>query len=158
MTNHLIQAYRQAPWRVQLQWIGLFLLALVLVASVASIYLNVSASAAAAGREIQSLEYDKTVVEQSIADLETQLALLTSAAEMEKRAKSMGFQPPAPETVMYIVVPEYAGRQPVVMAPPPGPQVRAQQPLLRPSYTQSLLEWLFQGFISNPLSIQQVQP
>ena len=91
MNNRIVQAYRQAPWRTQLQWTGLFLLVLVLVASVASIYLNVSASAAASGREIQRLGQQSEDLERSIADLRTQLAMLTSAANMEKRAEAMNF-------------------------------------------------------------------
>ena len=58
-TQRLTQAYRQTPWRTQLQWIGLFLLALILLATVAGIYLSVSAGAAAVGREIQQLEYER---------------------------------------------------------------------------------------------------
>ncbi len=51
--TQIVQKVRQAPWRVQRQWIGLFLLGLVLVAMVAGIYLNVTVRATLAGREIQ---------------------------------------------------------------------------------------------------------
>jgi len=151
MTNRIIQAYRQTPWRVQLQWIGLFMLALVLVASVASIYLNVSASAAAAGREIQRLEEESMESEQVIADLETRLAHITSAAEMKNRAAAMDFKPIEYDSPLYVVVPGYAGRNPINLAPIPGPEVIAQ-PLIHPAYTQSLWEWFFQGFIQ-PITI-----
>jgi hypothetical protein len=151
MDNQIIQAYRQTPWRVQLQWIGLFMLALVLVASVASIYLNVSASAAAAGREIQRLEDDSLETEQVIADLETRLAHITSAAEMETRADGMDVKPIEAGTPLYVVVPGYAGRNPINLAPIPGPEVIAQ-PIIHPAYTQSLWEWFFQGFIQ-PITI-----
>ena len=53
--TRIVRKYRQAPWRVQRQWIGLFLLALVLVAMVAAIYLNVTVRATVAGREIHLL-------------------------------------------------------------------------------------------------------
>jgi hypothetical protein len=134
-----------------LQWIGLFLLALVLVASVASIYLNVSASAAAAGREIQRLEEDSLEAEQVIADLETQLAHITSASAMESRAEAMDFKPIEYGTPLYVVVPGYAGRNPIDLAPVPGPERIAQQ-IIHPAYTQSLWEWFFQGFIQ-PITI-----
>ena len=55
MKNRLLQAYKQAPWRIQIQWIGLFLLGLVLVASIIGLYLSISAQAAASGRSIQFL-------------------------------------------------------------------------------------------------------
>ena len=50
------QAYTQAPWRKQLHMIGTILLALVSAAIVAGIYLNVTARAAAEGREIQDMQ------------------------------------------------------------------------------------------------------
>jgi len=157
MTSHLIQAYRQAPWRVQLQWIVLFLLGLVLVAFVAAIYLSVSARSATTGREIQWMEYESETIQSQIADLETKLAFLTSAGQMQTRANEMGFVQAEPGNELYLVVPGYTGRQPAVLAPPPGPAVVAV-PLIRPNYTQSLWEWLFQGFLSMPVAKEGVQP
>jgi len=58
MKNRLLHAYKQAPWRIQLQWIGIFLLGLVLMASITGVYLNISAQAATAGRMIQFIEND----------------------------------------------------------------------------------------------------
>ncbi|HEX2981711.1 MAG TPA: hypothetical protein VHO48_15730 [Anaerolineaceae bacterium] len=157
MTYRIIQAYKQAPWRVQIQWIGLFLLGLILVAGVASIYLNVSANAAATGRKIQSLDDDGDTLKRNIADLETKLAYLTSASVMESRAVEMGFAPVPAESPLYVVVPDYPGRQPAVMAPPPGPGMIVQ-PILRPAYTESLWEWLFQGFVEPLSKTEQAQP
>ncbi len=48
-------AYKQAPWRIQRQWIGTFLLAVLGIAMVAALYLDVTAQAAISGREIQDL-------------------------------------------------------------------------------------------------------
>ena len=53
--NHLIHAYRVAPWRVQRQWIGNALLLVVVFAMVAALYLNITSRTAIAGREIQDL-------------------------------------------------------------------------------------------------------
>jgi cell division protein FtsB len=157
MTHHVIQAYRQAPWRIQIQWIMLFLLGLTLIAFIAGIYLSVSARAATTGREIQGMESESETIERQIADLESQLALLTSAAQMQKRAKDLGFEVIQPGTEIYLKIPGYTGRQPAVLAPPPGPGMVAV-PLIRPNYTQSLWEWLFQGFLNSPLGKSQVQP
>ena len=146
-TNRFIQAYRQAPWRVQLQWSGLFLLGLVSIVIVAAVYLNISTQAASAGLEIQNLEIDKEETLRTIADLRTKQALLTSQLEMEKRAKDLGFVTTDPSQTTYLVVPGYPGRQAVILAPPPGP-AGIKIPLIKPSYTQSLWEVLFQGVMT----------
>ena len=49
--NHYIHAYKIAPWRVQRQWIGNALLAVVALAMVSTLYLDVTSQAAIAGRE-----------------------------------------------------------------------------------------------------------
>jgi len=53
--DNIVHAYRQAPWRLQRQWLGTFLLAVLGIAMVASLYLDVTAQAAISGREIQNL-------------------------------------------------------------------------------------------------------
>ena len=108
MTPHVIQAYRQAPWRIQLQWILLFLLGLTLIAFIAGIYLSVSARAATTGRDIQGMEAESETVERQIADLESQLALLTSASQMQQRAK-VGFEVIQPGTEIYLKIPGIHG-------------------------------------------------
>ena len=149
LNSPLIQAYRQAPWRNQLQWIVFFLLGLVLLAVVAAVYLSVSAASAQTGRDIQAMEMDSTDIENQIADLNTQLAMLTSAAQMQKRAKDMGFVSTDPSKQTFLMIPVYSGRQPAIMAPPPSP-ASVPTTLIKPSYTQSLWEWMFQGFLTNP--------
>ena len=47
--NHYIHAYKIAPWRVQRQWIGNALLAVVALAMVSTLYLDVTSQAAIAG-------------------------------------------------------------------------------------------------------------
>jgi len=136
--SNLVQKYRQAPWRVQRQWLGLVLLGVVLVALVAAIYLNVSARVTLAGRQIQILEEEISGHLLFNADKETELARLTTTATMEERAQALGFQPANPEDVVYVVVPGYA--------PPPDIDLStnsAQPPtkVIQPEYTQSLLEW-----------------
>jgi hypothetical protein len=146
MTNRIMQAYHQAPWRVQTQWLGLFLLALLLIASVAGIYLDISARAAKTGREIQRLDNTIESKERRIADLRTQLALLTSSAEFENRTQGLGFVPGDPSKTAYIPIEGYQPRQPAMMAPSPS-QDMVKHPILEPRYTQSLLEWLYNGVL-----------
>ncbi len=91
--SRFVHAYKQAPWRTQRQIIGIFLLAVVLVAMVAGIYLNISARAALAGREIQVLEREIETTRRKIADLETELAVQMSTSVMKARAEELGFVP-----------------------------------------------------------------
>lgn len=148
MTNHIKQAYHQAPWRVQTQWLGLFLLALLLIASVAGIYLDISSRAAKTGREIQGLDAEIEAQQRNIADLRTDLAMLTTTAEMEKRAKDLGFVEAEPGTAEYIPVTGYQPRQPAMLAPVPS-QDMVQHPILEPRYTESLLQWLFKVVLNS---------
>ena len=86
----IVHAHKQAPWRVQRQWIGAFLLSLSGMAMIAALYLDVTARAAVAGREIQELRVELTTIQRTNADLETKLANMTSTAEMQRRALELG--------------------------------------------------------------------
>jgi len=140
--HHFVHAYRVAPWRVQRQWIGAFLLSVVGLAMVAALYLDVTAQAGIAGREIQRLAADTSAVQQESADLQTQLAALTSASVMEERALDMGYRPVEPEQVEYIIVPGYSHPEPDILAKLPQPDLNS--PSVPSEYTQSLLDWLDQ--------------
>lgn len=154
--SKLTQAYSQAPWRKQLQVLGLFLLLLVLVALVAGIYLNVTARAATIGREVLTMETRIEELKLLNANLETRLAIVTSATEMEKRAEDMGFVPIEREDVTYIVVPGYVPRQQAVIAPPPAPVV-AVAAALPPAYTESLLDWIRESVMPALLRLLEEQ-
>jgi len=143
MTSNIAYAYQQAPWRRQLQWLGFFLLSLILVVLAAGMYLHITARTAEVGVGVQSLENQKEELQLSIADLRLQVGELTSAEVMERRALEMGFLPANLNEAVYLVVPGYTGRQPALLAAPPAAEVA--KPVLVPAYTQSLWEWLFQG-------------
>jgi len=145
--SQIVQKVRQAPWRVQRQWVGLFLLGLVLVAMVAGIYLNITVRATVAGREIQMLQSnifndvpDITDNRRTNADLETQLAGLSSVESMQQRAEALGFQPASPDEMTYVIVPGYTSRKAVDMSTPGSNQ--PQPSLILPEYTESLLDWI----------------
>jgi hypothetical protein len=138
--NHYVHAYRMAPWRVQRQWIVTVMLAVVALALVASLYLDVTAQAGIAGRQIQDLASQTITVQQESADLQTQLASLTSASAMQRRALDLGYRPVDPEEVQYLVVPGYVAPQPDILSSIPQPQLSA--PTIAPEYKQSLLDWL----------------
>lgn len=137
----LMQAYSQAPWRKQMQVILWFSLSVIMISLLVGLYLNVSARAATHGREIQGMQAKIRVIQRTNADLEAQLAFLTSASVLEERIQELQLQPASPEQLMYVVVDSYIPRQPANLAPPAGPAV-ASSPGITPEFSQSLVDWL----------------
>lgn len=156
--QNITQAYSQAPWRKQLQWIGLFMLAMILVAMVAGIYLSVSAQASTAGREIQIMYAEMEDIRRNIEDMESQIAFLVSNAEMEKRALELGFTPVSSEDIFYILVPGYSKPDQAELAGSPGSPLPII-PTVAPEYTQSLVDWLSDRVFdpASPL-VKEVEP
>jgi hypothetical protein len=147
MATKLVQAYRQAPWRVQLQRLGYFALGIIMVLLVAALYLNISAQAATAGLDFQGLEFQRQSLQREIADLDATLAKINSEESMLARAQALGFKPISSDQVVYVVVPGFTGRSPASLAPVPDTNMLAE-PIIKPSYTQSLWEFLFQGVLT----------
>lgn len=145
--NHLIQAYRVAPWRVQRQWIGNALLLVLALAMVAALYLHVTSRTAIAGREIQDLTDSIATSRQVSSDLQTQLAGLTSAASMESRAREMGYRPVESDELEYLVVPGYVAPEAVDLSSSEQPQLNALT--IPPEYNQSLLDWMDEQLVSS---------
>jgi hypothetical protein len=125
----------------------MFLLILIGIVLIAGLYLSISAQAATAGLDIQDLQVQKDETIRRTADLRNQLAYLTSDTVMEKRAKDLGYKLNRVDEPTYLIIPQYSGREVINLAPPPGLDM-IPSPLLRPAYTQSLWEWLFQGVLS----------
>ncbi len=140
----LSQAYKQAPWRNQVKFAGLFLVGLVVIIVVASIYLSISGRAAAAGLSAYRMNLERQTLERQIADRKAEIAVLTSVTVMTQRASDMGFKRIDPSKAIYLVVPGYTGKQAVVLADPPGIE-DSKQSLVLPVYRQSIWDWLFQG-------------
>jgi len=172
--QHLQQAYKQAPWRKQVQLIGAFLLVLIATWMIAAMYLDVTARAAAIGREVQEMqvrtrslsansaapdEDDRLSIEelkQINANLETQLAFLRSDSVMVERARGLGFEMIAVEQITYLQVSGYVPRQVAQLAPPPGPTIPSGN-IQRPE-PQSMLEWLGEEAAWVSQMFQEVQP
>jgi hypothetical protein len=144
MTQQLMQAYKQAPWRIQTQRIIYVMLGLITLVVVAGLYLSISARTATAAIQIQRLETRRDDLREQNAELENQLALNTTSGELAKRAKDMGFIPVSSEDATFLVVPDYSGRSVTVNGTPPHPNNVAQS-VVRPIYTQSLWDWLLQN-------------
>ncbi len=151
------QSYSQAPWRRQLQFIGLFSLVLVFAALVAGIFLNISARAAAVGRNIQDMQRKIETLDREIEDLQAQLALAQSVEVMERRASDMGFSPFQGEQIVYLKVQGYVEPQPVVLAPYQGRAVPSA-PVLPSTYTESLMTWFRRLIASASIFSLEVVP
>jgi cell division protein FtsL len=137
--THIVQKVRQAPWRVQLQWVGLFLLALVLMAMVAGIYLNITVRATVAGREIMSLQTTITTNKLINADMESKLAGMTSVEAMQPRADALGFEPANQDDITYVIVPGYVAPSTVDLSTPGTSQAAA--PVILPEYSESWFDY-----------------
>jgi cell division protein FtsL len=155
--ERLSQAYSQAPWRKQIQILGLFLLIVVFIALIASIYLNVTARAGAIGRDILKKQSEMLDDQQKISDLKAQLGELYSTNDIERRARSLGFETIDPEEIIYLVAPGYVERQPALLAPAHQPQV-VSIPELPAKYTESLFVWLQKQFNSFVFPLFKVRP
>lgn len=153
---NLTQAYSQAPWRKQLQIIGLFLLALVFIALVAGIYLNVTARAASVGRDIQGMQRNIDELQDANADLQSKLAFMTSTSEMQRRARDLGFKSIETDQTLFLSVPDYIDRQPVVLAPAPGP-IAIGAPTIPAEYTESIFEWLRKELLNSSFLMFEVR-
>ena len=138
--TRIIHAYKQAPWRIQRQWVGAFLLFVVGAAMVAALYLDVTARAAVAGREIQELRFEIIAIQRQNADLETRLAKMTSTAEMERRARSLGYRPVLPGELDYVPVPGFIAPEPEILLA--AEDVTIPEHSLPYEYSESLFEWL----------------
>ncbi len=138
--THIIHAYKQAPWRVQRQYVGAFLLFVIGASMIAALYLSVTAQAAVTGREIQELRIEITTTQRTNADLETQLADLTSTAVMQQRALQLGYRPVQPGELEYLAVPGFVVPEPAILLG--AEDVAIFERIVPAEYTQSLIEWL----------------
>ena len=138
--TRIIHAYKQAPWRIQRQWVGAFLLAVIGIAMIAALFLDVSARAAVTGREIQEMRFQIISIQRENADLETRLAKLTSSTEMESRALAKGYRPVLPGELDYVPVPGFVAPEPEILRA--AEDTTIPQTSLPYEYSESLLEWL----------------
>jgi hypothetical protein len=138
--NHIVHAYKVAPWRIQRQWTGNVLLAVVALSMIATLYLYITSQAAIAGREIQDLTLVMTASQHTIADLQTQLADSTSTNNMQARAEKLGYAPIQSGIVEYVVVAGYLAPMPDILTVAPQPGLQA--PSIPPEYKQSLFDWM----------------
>jgi cell division protein FtsB len=130
---------RDRSARVQQQWVISFVVVIAMLALLAGLYLNITASASIAGRQIQALEAEITANEQVNADLETRIATLMSNAILEERAEALGFVPVERSSLQYMVVPGYFPPQPINMVSASNvPQAVSTSP----EFNETLIDWI----------------
>jgi uncharacterized protein involved in exopolysaccharide biosynthesis len=135
----LVSVARESGLRFQRQWVISFVAVVAMLALLAALYLNVTASASIAGRQIQYLEVDIVTNEQVNADLETQIATLMSNTVLEQRAEAMGFEPVDRTKLEYMVVPGYFPPRAVSMVSSAAP---AEILANAPEFKETLIDWI----------------
>jgi len=157
MAKKLIQAYRQAPWRKQLQSLGLYILPLIGIVITAAIHLMVGAQSAEAGLTIYSLRTKQEELQRIIANQRTQLAWLTSFQRMAAEAEKLGFVLIEEEQMHYVVLPAYSGRQTELLTPPPGAQ-DANTTIINAAYRKSLWDWALNTIFTAKQTVEEKSP
>jgi cell division protein FtsL len=135
------QAYRQAPWRLQVRMTGTTALLVVALLIAAGLYLAVNAKVANAGRTLLTLEAERSDLERENAELMTLFAQITSPDRLLERAVSMGFRPALPGEIEYFAVPGYQAES-AFLAPQPPTSTEDRASGLSPAFTETLGEWL----------------
>ena len=134
------QAFRQAPWRVQVRSTSSTLLLLLGLLAVGAMYLAVSAKLAEAGRRVLVLESRRSELMHQNALLTARLAEMTAPEVMLARATSLGFEPAGPDDIEYVVVDGEALGEAFVAPRPPGTYSQGFSGL-SPAFTETLGEW-----------------
>jgi cell division protein FtsL len=138
-TVRLVTVRRDNGMRIQQQWAISFIAVVAMLALLAGLYLNITATASIAGRQIQNLEVEITANEQVNADLETRIATLMADSILEQRAQALGFEPVDRKTLQYMVVPGYFPPQAVNMVS----AVTSDEALsASPEFNETLIDWV----------------
>jgi cell division protein FtsL len=135
------QAYRQAPWRLQVRLTGTTALLVVALLVAAGLYLAVNSTVANAGRALLTLEAQRSNLERENAELMTIFAQTTSPDRLLERAISMGFRAANPGEIEYFAVPGFQPEE-EFLAPQPAASSEDRPGGLSPAFTETLGEWL----------------
>ena len=112
--DQLLRAFRQAPWRKQIQFAALLAIALLVIAILGGFYLTIASQAGTAGRDLQRYEALKTELVQENDQLRAQLAELRSITRLASRARALGFVPAQLDQVEYLPVANYPSNSAVL--------------------------------------------
>mgnify|MGYP006296862307 CR=1 FL=1 len=156
--QQLTQAYSQTPWRKQIRGIGFILIIVVMTVLAASIFMSITARSAVVGRQIQMNRIDITDMQREIADMESELARLSSIAVLKERAREMGFRPAKDEDITYVQVSSIVKHDEARLGASTQPTKLDPEPVLSPAFTQTWTDWLFQNFKKPVVPLADVQP
>lgn len=135
--------FRQADWRNRVQSIVLVTVVVIGLFGVAALFVDESARASAAGRDVQRLidERDQLIFENEF--LRTEIAQAKSIWAIEQRAREMGFVPATVDNLDYLPLDEdlFAEPPPTVVEAPVGATLN-----LDAVYDETLGEWLMRNF------------
>ena len=138
-----LQAYRNTPWRRQLQVLSIFGALAVVAALVMILYIWMTSQAGTYGLQVQEYQATAQALEQSIEDKKVELADLTSNDNLAERAEKAGYIPADPNRIRYLEVEGYYTAPPLRLAPAPNAvhgQIREDG--LPSIFTDSLVEWV----------------
>lgn len=138
---------RLLQWKRQFQQFATLLILLGWLALGSGLSLALEGRIVVAGLHIRDLREQRAMLERSVADLNTRLAVATSYEVMAERAAALGYRPATPADMVFVPVMDY---QPVEFAPSqPTPLPDDLDPaLLPPAYREGWLDrlpWLRLG-------------
>ncbi len=143
--SDISRAFKQAPWRVQVQLIASLAAIAIVIVALGGLYLIEASGAATAGRDVQSLQLQKAELELAIDRQRALIASAKSVARLEARTRELGYTPAQAGQLDFVLVEGYYGPQlhvPVAADPAPQPEL--------PDYNETLGTWLA-GALSNVL-------
>ena len=135
------QAFKQAPWRLQILSTSRTALWIVGLVVLGGVYLAVNSKVAKAGRELLVLERQHELLLRTNGELNAAYAGLISPEIMMERAAYLGFRPALPTEVEYITVPGFDNSE-EFEAPIPLTADEEREGMMSPSYTETLGDWL----------------
>ena len=121
------------------------MLLVIVILVVSGVYLAVNARLAKAGRDVLSLEKQRSELLRVTSELSADLATRTAPETMMARAASLGFHAAQPEDVLFLTVDGYMPPADFVAPRPPSAPDDVQA-MLSPAYTETLGEWLMRWF------------
>jgi hypothetical protein len=130
------RAFKQAPWRIQVQVIASLAAAAIVIVALGGLYLTEASRAATAGRDVQALQLQKADLQFAIDRQTALIAQAKAVARLEQRAAELGYMPAAGEQINFVVVDGYYGPQsavPVEIAAAPQAEL--------PDYDETLGTW-----------------
>ncbi len=139
-------AYRIAPWRKQMQRIITILLLTFAAACVTLVYLSISERMTDINMQIQALQEERAEYSRNIAALTTDEGILTSYKTMQERAARAGFTEidfDDEDQYTYVIIDGYTGTGINTEAHVQETSMTEVVSLIKPEYTQSLQDWLY---------------